>query len=147
MANRSEAQIAKDLIIEEFKFLEKLGYSVSIRYPVDDTFLEYIKVEYDNQKKSRTVIISYTKCKVFADINRSFQLTIIKLPYDDPRTDFFSQDIFLESIGSKLSSTMVNEFSKEEAGRIVREISKSLRTHSFEIINGDTWKGGYYPNW
>ncbi|MCF1714185.1 hypothetical protein L0U88_06055 [Flavihumibacter sp. RY-1] len=147
MENKSEIQDVTGLIVNEFRFLEDLGYSSFINYPVDENFLEYVKVEYKNLQKNRNVSISYTKGKVFDDIKRSFQLCIVKLPYQDPRTDFFSQSIFMESLGKGLKASMVNEFSKEKAQLIIGEISKSLRTYSLDIIKGEAWEEGYYPRW
>lgn len=147
MEKKSEIQYVTGLIINEFKFLEDLGYRLSIDFPLDEIFLEYVKVEYQSLQKNRNVSISYTKSKVFDNIKRSFHLSIVKLPYQDPRKDFFSQSIFMESLGKDQKTSMVNAFSKEEAEQIIGEISKSLKMYSLDIINGEAWEEGYYPHW
>lgn len=147
MENKNEVQQVIKMIIDEFKFLEDLGYKSSISFPTSEVFLDYVKVEYNNSEKQRSVNISYTKSILLNDIKRSFNLTIVKLPYQDPRKDYFSQSAFMEAIGKELVSSMINDFSKEEAEHILREISTSLRMYSMKIITGEEWEEGYFPSW
>ncbi|WP_290799424.1 hypothetical protein [Flavihumibacter sp. UBA7668] len=147
MENNNEVQQVIKMIIDEFKFLEDLGYKSSINFPTSEVFLDHVKVEYNNSEKKRIVSISYTKNILLNDIKRSFNLNIVKLPYQDPRKDYFSQIAFMESIGKELVSSMINDFSNEEVEQILRKISTSLISYSMKIITGEKWEEGYFPSW
>jgi hypothetical protein len=147
MENKSEIQYVIQIIIDEFKFLEDFGFKNSISIPNSDVFLEYVKVEYKCADIKRIVCISYTMNEIFTNIKMTFDLSIVKMPYNDPDKDYFSQSIFIRSIGKELVASMVNKFSKEEAEEILRGFSRCLKMYSMKIVTGEVWEEGYYPKW
>ena len=147
MEMRNNKKIAIKLIKDEFNFLNDLGYKSSVTEEKRKIFMVNLKVRYVNDKINREIIIGYTKIIINGNIKYSFQLKIVRRPFQNPRRDYFSQSIYLRSLGKELKSSMINDFIIEEAIKILREISSYLKSHSKSIINGDEWIEGFYPHW
>ena len=146
MAQQSKIELAKQLIISEFSFLEKQGFQLSFKRLKDETFIEYMEIEYCNSEKKRKVSIGYSKGKVYKDIKYTFDVSVTRLPYLNVK-DIFTLWIYLKSINKDFSTSMVNHFDAKEAEVILKKIASAVKEYMSEIISGNEWFDNYWPRW
>lgn len=138
--------IAKELIISNFSFLNEDGYVCSFEIRDDETFIGLLNVFYTNSSKQRRITISYSKCRVYDEVKYGFSISIVKMGSTfDFSTDFFALNIYLDALGLYHSANSVNKFDVLEANMILQKLSSDLKMHASEIISGEDWKEGYYP--
>ena len=134
----------KDLILKAFFFLEEQYFYTHIfKKNEDNTFIEYLVMDYINEIKRRTITISYTKAKVYDEISYTFTVTITRTPYSNVE-DIFSLSNYLQAKGKDFSTSIVNDFNEQEAKEILKKLALSLKENALEIIEGNLWLETYY---
>src|SRR5688572_11363549 len=90
-------QLAKNLILQVFFFLEEQYFYNTVLEAIDDrTFIECLDVEYINEIKRRKIRVSYIKSKVYNEVKYTFNGSITRIPYIG-NEDFFSLSNYLKS--------------------------------------------------
>lgn len=142
----NHCKLADSIIRETFHFLEQEGFTVISKEIDDDIFKESFVVSFMNEKVKREIRINFQMNDYGKDILYGFNAFVIRLPYDTVN-DFFSLSIYLSSIGKAFDQNMINHFDKEEAKVIVQKIAISLKTYLWDVVKGENWLKGYYPQW
>ena len=141
----NEIAIVKHEIFKTFHFLEKeYFYFPNSNEEVSSLFDNSVKVEYINKIRRREIAIRYTKGKFNGDVKFTFSVSIIRTPYVSFE-DFFSLDIYLQSIGKHFSTGFVTNFNFHELQTILQKLANSLKEHAEKIIDGSIWLETYYP--
>jgi hypothetical protein len=143
--NDIQLRMVEKIIEERFNFLEKdFGYVPKLIVQTEPPFIEQIKIEYSNEIKKRNIIIGCSKGNVFNEVKYTFTVSIIRLPYSSIE-DYFSLNVFLNSVGLNFETSLDNIFTQENASIIVAKLSDTLRDYAIEIIDGVQWLDNYYP--
>ena len=131
-------------ILETFSFLEEqYSYTHASKEKADNTFIEFLEINYTNEVRHRKITVIYTKVKAYDEIGFTFSVTITRIPYSSI-ADFFSLSNYLQSNGEDFSTTMVNDFNVQEAKRILKKLALSIKENALEIIEGNLWLDAYY---
>jgi len=146
-SKKNRIEIAREIILQTFSFLETEGYISNSKIPSDSTSIETIDTEYVNVPKCRKIIISYSMGEFRSEFVHAFHLSIVRMPYVDPMEDYFSLSNYLRSLKKDYDYRMINHFDDDEASKIVSRIAESLRVYAWDIVKGDRWMKGYYPSW
>jgi hypothetical protein len=142
----NELRVAKSLIAEHFSFLKMHEYLLKPEIIKSSVFDEYLEVKYVSEKCKREVTIIYNKGE---DENTTygFSTSIVRLPYKTPWKDYFSVDVYLNSIGLNFETTIENEFDEREAEAIVKKLAEFTQDKALKLVKGLDWIEGYYPQW
>jgi len=138
-------QLAKNLILQVFFFLEEQYFYNTVLEAIDDrTFIECLDVEYINEIKRRKIRVSYIKSKVYNEVKYTFNGSITRIPYIG-NEDFFSLSNYLKSKNKDFSTSLTRDFNEPEAKNILTQIAVAFKKYASNIIDGKEWLETYYP--
>lgn len=140
-----EMEIAKELVLKIFRFLEKdYLYTPQFEIKGSAVFLEYASIEYINKSKKRSIDISYTKGEVYGEIKYTFSLGVVRTPYI-ASGDMISLSNYLDSKNQNFNTSITAKFNSQEAENILKEMARVLRSELSNVIDGSVWYETYYP--
>jgi hypothetical protein len=143
--NNTDIDIAKQLILKVFFFLEKeYSYTPIPKHTEDPFFDKSLDVEYVNEVRRRNISVSYTKTNMNGETRHSFTLSIVRIPYTGYE-DYFSLDNYLSSIGKNIQSGVMDIFSSERAESAITFLADAAKEYISSIIEGSVWLETYYP--
>jgi hypothetical protein len=147
MVTDAKLKVLDECVRRTFYSLEiDFQYIPSIQIRNSSVLIEWITWEYVCENRNRTVTIGYSTSEVNDELCSAFGVTITRLPYKS-FSDFFSLDIYLNSIGKDISTNVTNDFTIDEAEWILKELFKALNKEALSIISGEVWMDEFYPRW